>query len=119
MLTNNGTRIIISKAEQEKRLLARLDDPNTRWKFSPQDLKERGSWKAYQTAFEHVLSATSSEEAPWCVVPANHDWSCNLVVADCLVHAREDMDPRPPKIYGMDWQALRRDVSKTSAPGTR
>ena len=59
------------------------------------------------------------EEAPWCVVPANHDRSCNLVVADCLVHALEDMDPRPPKIHGMDWQTLRRAVPKTSAPGTR
>jgi polyphosphate kinase 2 (PPK2 family) len=69
MLTNNGTRILmyvrhLSEAEQEKRLRAHLDGPNPRWTFSPQDRKERGSWKAYQRAFEHVLSATSTDEAP-------------------------------------------------------
>ena len=53
------------------------------------------------------------EEAPWCVVPANYDWSCNLVVADCLVHAREGRDPRPPKIHGLDWKTLCRAVSQT------
>ena len=118
MLTNNGTRILkfflhISKEEQKKRLLARLDDPDKHWKFSPQDLKERGYWKAYQKAFEEALSATSTKEAPWFVVPANHKWYRNLVVADVLVQAIEDMDPRPPKIRGIDWKKLRREVSES------
>jgi PPK2 family polyphosphate:nucleotide phosphotransferase len=117
MLTRNGTRILkfflhISEEEQKQRLLARLNDPDKRWKFSPQDVKERGYWKAYRQAFEEALSATSTEEAPWFVVPANHKWYRNLVVADRLVHALEDMDPRPPKIHGMDWKKLRREVSK-------
>jgi PPK2 family polyphosphate:nucleotide phosphotransferase len=117
-LTKDGTRILkfllhISKDEQKKRLLARLDTPDKRWKFSPQDPKERRYWKAYQRAFEEALSSTSTEEAPWYVVPANHKWYRNLVVVDLLVHALEDMDPRPPKIRGMDWKKLRREVSET------
>lgn len=115
MLTRNGTRVLkfllhISKAEQKKRLLARLDDPDKRWKFSPQDPKERSHWKGYQKAFEEALSATSTREAPWYVVPADHKWYRNLVVADVLVRALEDMDPRPPRIRGLDWKKLRRDV---------
>lgn len=81
--------------------------------LSPQDLKERGYWKAYQTAFAEALSATSTEEAPWFVVPANHKWYRNLVVADCLVHAPEDMDPRPPKVHGNDWKKIRKEISAT------
>jgi polyphosphate:nucleotide phosphotransferase, PPK2 family len=117
-LTDNGTRILkfllhISKEEQKRRLLARLDNADKRWKFSAQDIKERGYWKAYQRAFEEALSATSTEEAPWFVVPADHHWYRNLVVADYLVRALEDMDPRPPKIHGIDWKKLRKRVSET------
>jgi PPK2 family polyphosphate:nucleotide phosphotransferase len=118
MLTRNGTRILkfflhISKAEQKTRLLARLDDPDKRWKFSRQDLKERGYWKAYQKSFEELLPVTSTDEAPWVIVPANHKWYRNLVVADHLVRALEDMDPRPPKIHGLSWKKLRREVSES------
>lgn len=116
LLTGAGTRILkfflhISKEEQKRRLLARLDDQDKRWKFNPDDLKERGLWKAYQKASERALSATSTEAAPWFVVPANHKWYRNLVVADRLVHALEDMDPRPPTTEGVDWTKLRREVS--------
>lgn len=118
MLTNQGTRILkfflhISKEEQKKRLLARLDDPEKRWKFGPEDPKERAYWKAYQQAFEDALSATSTDAAPWFVVPADHKWYRNLVVADRLVHALEDMDPRPVTPDGVDWTKLRREVSDT------
>jgi len=118
ILTLNGTHILkfflhISEDEQKKRLLERLDNTDKHWKFSPQDLKERGFWKAYQKAFEDMLSATSTEEAPWFVVPANHKWYRNLVVADRLVHALEDMDPQPPKLHGIDWKKLRQEVSET------
>ena len=117
ILTNNGTRILkfflhISKEEQKKRLLARLNDPEKRWKFSRQDVKERGYWKAYRKAFEEALSATSTEAAPWFVVPADHKWYRNLVVADRLVHALEDMDPHPPKIHGIQWRKVGRKVSE-------
>jgi len=117
-LARNGTRILkfllhISEEEQKRRLLERLDNADKRWKFSPQDLKERSYWKAYQKAFEKALSATSSEEAPWFIVPANHKWYRNLVVADCLVQTLEEMGPHSPKIDGMDWKKLRQDVSET------
>ena len=70
LLTKSGTRILkfflhISKGEQKKRLLERVDNADKRWKYSQQDLKERGYWKDYQKAFEEVLSGTSTEEAPW------------------------------------------------------
>jgi PPK2 family polyphosphate:nucleotide phosphotransferase len=118
MVTNSGTRILkfflhISEEEQKKRLLERIDNEDKRWKVSPQDLTERGYWKAYQKAFEDTLSATSTDEAPWFVVPANHKWYRNLVVADQLVRALEDMDPRPPKVEGIDWKKLRRDVAES------
>jgi PPK2 family polyphosphate:nucleotide phosphotransferase len=115
ILTKNGTRILkfflhISREEQKKRFLARIDNPDKRWKFSPQDLKERRYWKAYRKAFEEAISATSTDEAPWFVVPANHKWYRDLVVADRLAHALEDMDPRPSQVKGIDWKKLRRDV---------
>ena len=116
-LTANGTRILkfflkISREEQRKRLLARLDDPAKRWKFSPKDLEERGYWNAYQEAFEEALTATSTKEAPWFVVPADHKWYRDLVVADHLVGALEEMDPRPPQLEGMDWKRLRRKLAR-------
>ena len=79
LLASNGTRILkfflhISKGEQKKRVLARLDNPHKRLKFDPQDLKERACWKAYRTAYEEALSATSTEAAPWFVVPADQNW---------------------------------------------
>jgi len=85
---------------------------HTKSRRPPQDPKERRYWKGYQKAFEEALSSTSTEQAPWYVVPANHKWYRNLVVAELLVHALEDMDPRPPKIRGMDWKKLRREVSE-------
>jgi PPK2 family polyphosphate:nucleotide phosphotransferase len=118
ILTRSGTRILkfflhISEEEQKKRLLQRLDNADKRWKFSPQDLAERGHWKAYHKAFEEALSATSTEEAPWFIVPANHKWYRNLIVADRLVQTLQEMDPRPPKIDGVDWKKLSQDVSES------
>src|ERR1035437_7559844 len=77
MLTKNGTRLLkfflhISKSEQKKRLLSRLDNPDKRWKFNVQDVEERTYWKAYQKAYEETISATSTDDAPWFIVPANH-----------------------------------------------
>lgn len=118
LLTDNGTRILklflhISKEEQKTRLLARVDDPAKHWKVSPQDLKERGYWKEYKEAFEEALTATSTAAAPWYVVPANHKWYRNLVVADLLVHALEEMDPRPPTSHGIDWTKVRKEVTES------
>jgi PPK2 family polyphosphate:nucleotide phosphotransferase len=118
LLTSSGTRIVkfflhISKDEQKKRLLARVDSPDKHWKFSAQDLKERGYWKAYEKAFENAISATSTKEAPWFIVPANHHWYRNLVVAECVVDALRDMDPQPPAAQGVDWKKLHRKVASS------
>lgn len=118
MLASHGTRILkfflhLSREEQKKRLLARLSDPQKRWKFDPQDLKERRHWRAYQKAYEEALAATSTDDAPWFVVPADHKWYRNLVVADRLVRALEDMDPRPTRIPAATLKRLRRDVVKS------
>jgi len=118
MLSNSGTRIVkfflhMSEAEQKKRLLERLDTPEKRWKYNPQDVKERVYWKAYQLAFEQALSVTSTEQAPWFVVPADHKWYRNLVVAEQLANVLNDMDPKPPKCDGVDWDAARQSVSES------
>jgi PPK2 family polyphosphate:nucleotide phosphotransferase len=116
LLTDQGTRVVkfflhISKEEQKARLLARVDDPEKRWKVRTQDLRERGFWKEYTDAFEQALAATSTAAAPWYVVPANHKWYRNLVVADRLVHALEEMNPKPPVPDGIDWTAFRVQVA--------
>ena len=116
-LAARGVRILkfllhLSEAEQKQRLLARLDDPDKRWKFSPKDLEDRGHWADYQRAFEDMLNATSTHEAPWFVVPSDHKWYRNLVVADRLVHALEDMDPQPAQPADLDWDGLRKSLKE-------
>ena len=88
-LTRNGTVILkfflhISKNEQKKRFLERLENPEKHWKFSASDIAERAFWKDYMEAFEDALSATSTEWAPWYVIPADHKWITRAVVADIL-----------------------------------
>ena len=93
----------ISKDEQKRRLESRLDDPDKRWKFSSNDIKERAFWDAYQQAFEDALSNCSTEHAPWYVVPANKKWYRNLVVARTIADTLEAMDPRyPPAEEGLE-----------------
>jgi len=101
LLTRNGTRIIkfflhISKEEQAKRLQARLDNPDKRWKYEPGDLKERQLWEAYQTAYQEALAATSTAECPWYVIPANDKRARDLAVAEIVVAALAEMNPQPP-----------------------
>lgn len=90
LLAETGTTILkfflnISLEEQKKRLLERIDTPEKQWKFNPGDLDERKLWPDYMKAYEDALSKTSTEYAPWYVVPANHNWYRNLVVAQVLV----------------------------------
>jgi polyphosphate kinase 2 (PPK2 family) len=86
----------ISKDEQKRRLESRLQDPDKRWKFSSNDLKERAYWEDYQAAFEDAINECSTEYAPWYVVPANKKWYRNLVVARTIADTLEAMDPRFP-----------------------
>ncbi|MFD1364470.1 PPK2 family polyphosphate kinase [Actinoplanes sichuanensis] len=86
----------ISKAEQKKRLLARLDDPSKHWKYNPGDLAERARWDDYQRAYEDAVNRCSTAAAPWYVVPADRKWYRNWAVATLLRDAFADIDPQYP-----------------------
>jgi len=82
----------VSRKEQKKRLLERLDDAEKHWKFSANDVRQRASWREYMRAYEDMVRETSSEHAPWYVVPADHKWYTRLVVAAAVVDALEELD---------------------------
>jgi PPK2 family polyphosphate:nucleotide phosphotransferase len=110
-LTRNGVVIRkfflhVSKAEQKRRFLARLDEPEKNWKFSPADVAERAHWKAYQRAYEDAIRATASKEAPWYVVPADHKWFTRLVVAAAIVDAMEGLRLHYPRVAPAQRRAL-------------
>jgi PPK2 family polyphosphate:nucleotide phosphotransferase len=103
MLTENGVTILkfflhISRAEQRERLLARLHDPTKNWKFQVGDLAERKRWDLYSEAYEDALAETSTEWAPWYVVPADRKGTRDLLVAEVVVRTLEKMDPQFPKV---------------------
>jgi PPK2 family polyphosphate:nucleotide phosphotransferase len=102
-LTRNGTVIRkfflnVSKEEQLRRFLARLDDPHKNWKFSSQDAAERERWDEYMRAYEAMIRETSSPEAPWYVVPADNKWFTRVVVAAAVVEAMAGLDLEYPKV---------------------
>jgi PPK2 family polyphosphate:nucleotide phosphotransferase len=110
-LAHNRTVILkfflhLSKEEQKKRLLARLDDPDKHWKFSASDLAEREFWDDYQTAYEDALSATSTEHAPWFIVPADHKWVTRWVVSEITTQTIEKLDLKIPPLSKEQKQAL-------------
>jgi PPK2 family polyphosphate:nucleotide phosphotransferase len=110
-LVEAGTTIVkvmlhISYDEQRERLLARLDDPNKRWKFSEGDLDERGLWPSYMEAYEIALRRTSTDHAPWYVVPADRKWYRNWAVARILDETLTHLDPRYPQ-PALDVEALK------------
>jgi PPK2 family polyphosphate:nucleotide phosphotransferase len=88
----------VSKKEQKKRFLARLDEPEKNWKFSAADIHERACWDDYQKAYEEMIAKTSSEEAPWYVVPADNKWFTRLVVSTVLVDTLESLNLTYPKV---------------------
>jgi len=98
----NGTRTIkfflhLSKEEQRKRFLARIDEPQKNWKFSLADIKERGYWKRYMLAYEQCLSATSTEHSPWYVVPADDKENGRLIVSKIVLDTFEELKMTYPK----------------------
>ena len=102
-LSNNGVVIRkfflhLSKAEQRRRFLSRLDDPQKNWKFSAADMAERRYWDDYQAAYEDMLRNTATETAPWYVVPADHKWFTRLVVAEAIVETMESLDLNYPEV---------------------
>ena len=86
----------ISREEQAERLRTRLEDPTKRWKFRRGDLAERARWDEYMAAYEEAIARTSTEDAPWYVVPADHKWYRNWAVSRIVIETLEDMDPRYP-----------------------
>jgi PPK2 family polyphosphate:nucleotide phosphotransferase len=101
MLSEEGTTVLkvflhVSRDEQRDRLQARLDDPEKAWKFRVGDLDDRKLWDDYHRLYEHVLTETSTEWAPWHVVPGDHKWVRNIAVASLIVEALERMDPKLP-----------------------
>lgn len=101
LLSESGTVILkfflhISKEEQKKRLEERINNLEKRWKFNTGDLEERKLWENYQNAFEAMLAATSTDASPWYIIPANHKWYRNLIIADRIVKALEDMKLKTP-----------------------
>jgi PPK2 family polyphosphate:nucleotide phosphotransferase len=102
----------ISPDEQKTRLLARLDDPTKQWKFNPEDVDERGFWNQYQQAYEIAIQRTTTDAAPWYVVPANHKWYSRLAVQDILLtHLRELKADWPKPDYDVAAQRARVDTS--------
>lgn len=102
-LAANGTTIVkfflsIDRDEQRDRFQERFDDPTKRWKFSMGDLEERKLWDDYQAAFDEALSKTSTDHAPWYVIPADRNWFRNLAVASILADTIADLDPAYPPV---------------------
>ncbi|MGI8724449.1 MAG: polyphosphate kinase 2 family protein [Methyloceanibacter sp.] len=120
-LVRNGTIPIkfylhISKKEQLRRLLARIDDPNKRWKFAHGDVEERALWDAHAHAYEETIRHTATPEAPWYVVPADHKWFTRLVVAATLVEHLKSLDLHFPKLSDAEIEALAKARAVLTAP---
>jgi PPK2 family polyphosphate:nucleotide phosphotransferase len=111
-LVDNGFRIVklflnLSYEEQRRRFLKRIDQPEKNWKFSAADVTERSFWDDYQQALSEMLTHTSTEWAPWYVIPADHKWFAHIAVGAVLVRALMDIDPQYPVIDPQARQALR------------
>ncbi len=111
-LSHNGTRVVkcflhISRREQRKRLLARLDDPSKHWKFNPGDIEERRRWNRYMQAYDECLSATSTGRAPWYVVPADDKKNARLIVSQVIIETLAAMKLRMPRVTPAKAKQLR------------
>ena len=119
-LTRQGTIVLkfflnLSRKEQKKRFMERLDRPDKHWKFSPSDVHERKFWADYMNAFEEAIRATASKRAPWYVVPADNKWFTRLVVAAAIVEAMEKLDLAYPTVDAQkkkELQATRAALSR-------
>jgi PPK2 family polyphosphate:nucleotide phosphotransferase len=110
-LDNNGIKVLkfflhVSKAEQRRRFMERLDNPEKNWKFSASDVAERGHWTEYQDAYEQAIRNTASEHAPWYVVPADNKWFTRLVVAAAVVDAMANLKLHYPVVSKAKRQEL-------------
>ncbi|MBL9149617.1 MAG: polyphosphate kinase 2 family protein [Phycisphaerae bacterium] len=115
-LSRNGTVVRkfflhVSKDEQKRRFLERLENPEKNWKFSAADVRERGHWKEYMHAYEQAIRATATEEAPWYVVPADNKWFTRLVVAAAIIDAMDSLKLHYPIVS----DAQRAELAKARA----
>jgi len=111
-LVRNGTIVVkfflhVSRDEQRRRFLARIDNPAKQWKFSAGDVAERGHWDAYMDAFEQMIAATSTRWAPWYVIPADHKWLARALVADILTDVIASLELEPPTVTADERRALK------------
>jgi PPK2 family polyphosphate:nucleotide phosphotransferase len=117
-LVDNGTLVLkfflyMSKDEQRRRFLNRLEEPEKHWKFSPADVRERAFWPQYMAAYEDTIAHTSTEWAPWYVVPADHKWFTRLSIAEIIICALDELKlkyPTVPKSERKDWEKLRQEL---------
>ena len=107
----------VSKEEQRKRLLARLEQPGKRWKFSMGDIAERKLWDKYMAAYEDMIRSTSRADAPWYVVPADHKRFARLVVAAAMIEALEELDLQFPKVEGKALEEMQNVRKSLQAEG--
>ena len=123
-LWRNGTIIRkfffhVSKREQRQRLLERFDDPEKNWKFSARDVRERENWSKYVAAYRDALAATSTREAPWYIIPADHKWFGRLLVAEVVSRTLDQLDLRAPVLSRLEKQSLakvRRQLVPAATP---
>ncbi len=118
----NGVAVVkfflhISREEQRRRLLARLDEPAKRWKFSMTDVADRKLWDKYMAAYEDMVRATSRPAAPWYVVPADSKWFARLVVARAMIEALQNLDLKFPMIRGAALKELQKVRAALMAEG--
>lgn len=112
-LARNGTLILkfflnVSKEEQRKRFLDRLEDPAKNWKFSLGDVAERKMWDKYQAAYQDLIRHTSAKHAPWIVVPADHKWFARVVISSAIVGAMEKLNLKFPTVGKADMDELKK-----------
>jgi PPK2 family polyphosphate:nucleotide phosphotransferase len=121
-LTDNGFRVVklflnVSKNEQRERFLARIDTPDKNWKFSAADIQERSYWDDYQRAFSEMLSNTSTDWAPWYVIPADHKWFARIAVSAILAQVLAELDPKYPTLDPESRKALEEAGAELEAEG--
>lgn len=110
-MTENGFPVIkfffnVSKDVQKERLLERMKDPKKNWEFSFSDIEEREHWDTYQEVFEDMLNNTSTDYAPWYILPADDDWYARYIISEVMINVLEKLDPQFPEISGEDRQKL-------------
>ena len=98
----------LSKKEQKKRFIERIDDPSKNWKFSLDDIKERAHWNDYQNAYEEALSATSTDYAPWFAIPADDKWYARIAIATIIARQFDKLDLSYPVVSNQQKQELQK-----------